>query len=118
LTDVQQFIDMVKAIVAVPNAVNSHCHCSQTPFNGPTIQAPSSTLTVEHLEQLILKLIQAKPVPNSAEPPETVQSDALEDAEPKHEIHRASKLEFKVVNELYVTNGNCNMAKLTVTQLG
>ena len=68
LTDVQQFIDMVKAIVTmdnVPNGLNPHCHCSKTPFNSPAIQTSSPPVTREDLKQLLLEAIQeeAQPAP-------------------------------------------------------
>ncbi len=74
---------------------------------------------LECLEQLLLKLIQAmSKSPDSAKAPEAIKLDAQEDAQAETEIVRASKLEFKMVNEVYIPNGNCNMAKLTMTQLG
>ena len=93
---------MVKAIVAVQIPTTTpHCCCSHTP---PESQTSSPPLTLEHLEQLFLKLIQTKSTPDSAGPPKAVKSNDLEDAEPKKEIARASKLEFKTVNEVYVSN--------------
>jgi hypothetical protein len=60
LTDFEQFIDTVKAIVAmdnVPNGLNLHCHCSKTPFNSPDIQTSSPSVTREDLKQLLLEVI-------------------------------------------------------------
>jgi hypothetical protein len=102
LTDVQQFIDMVKAVVAMhncPNRLNSHCHCSQTPFNSPAIQTSSPPVTQEDLKQLLLEVIQAK-----SESPEAVKPDAQENAQVETEIFPGLKVEFKTVNEVYVSN--------------
>jgi hypothetical protein len=62
--------------------------------------APQATpLTIEHLERLLVKLIEAK----SEDPSDDSKPDAKPgDAEAK--IARASKLEFKTVNEVYVFN--------------
>jgi hypothetical protein len=120
LNDAQQFIDLVKAIVTmytVPNGRNPHCHCSQTPLNSPVTKTSSASLTFEGFEQLFLKLIQEKTellAQTKAEEPS--KPDASEQA--KTEIFRASKLDFTTVNEVYVPNEKCNMAKLTATQLG
>jgi hypothetical protein len=117
LTDVQHFIDMVKAIVAmqnVPNGLNPYCHCSQTPSNNPTIQIPSPPVTWEDLKQLLLEAIQGKSNPQSSA--KAAKDDKLEYVKPEKEIARASKLEFKTVNEVYVSNTS-EMMKLTVSQL-
>jgi hypothetical protein len=53
-------------------------------------------MTREDLKQLLLEVIQAK-----SNPPEAVKLDAQED---KTKIIRALKLEFKTVNEVYVSN--------------
>src|SRR5438270_5254708 len=89
---------MVQAIVATTTPHNTRSH---TPPEGPTPQISSTPLTVEHLEQLIEKLIQAKfKSPDSAS--DDAESDTPGDAQPK--VVRASKLEFKTVNEVYVSN--------------
>ena len=96
LADVQHFIDMVKAIVAmdnVPNGLNRHCHCSKTPFNSPAIQASSPLVTREDLKQRLLEVIQAK-----SKSPKDVKLDAQEETDTG--IIRALKLEFKTVNEV------------------
>jgi hypothetical protein len=111
---------MLSALVAMQIASTTpaqHCPCSHTPLESPTLQASSSLLTLEHLEQLFLRAIQATPKSlDSAEASEAGEPDAQEDS--KAEVARASKLEFKTVNEVYILNGNCNVAKLTVSQLG
>ena len=99
LNDAQQFIDLVKAVVTMhtmPNGLN------QTPLNSPTLQVSSPPVTLEHLKQLFLEVIQATSKPQIS--PKAVKSDAKGGAEPKEEIARASKLEFKTVNEVYVSN--------------
>jgi hypothetical protein len=103
LSDVQQFIEMVKAVVAMQNTPTAHaplCPCSHLPGESPIPQTPSPPVTLEHLEQLLLKLIQSK---DSAEASDEAKPGAKPgDTQPK--IARASKLEFKTVNEVYVSN--------------
>jgi len=96
LNDAHQFIDMVKAVVAMQIA-SSHCVCSDPSVKSPILQTPSPPVTLEHLEQLFLKLIQSKD-----EASDDAKSDAKPGDQPK--IARASKLEFKTVNEVYVFN--------------
>ena len=102
------------AMQNVPNSLNPHCHCSQTPSNSPTIQVPSPPVTWEDLKQLLLEAIQGKSNPQSSA--KAAKDDKPEGAKPKKRIARASKLEFKTVNEVYVSNAN-KMIKLTVSQL-
>jgi hypothetical protein len=64
---------------------------------------------VEHLEQLISKIIKAK-LPTSARKSEDPKPVALGDNEPEDIVAKASqyqssRLEFKTVDELYVSNG-------------
>jgi hypothetical protein len=56
-------------------------------------------VTLEDLKQLFLEVIQA-----TSKPLESVKLDAKEDAQAETEIVQALKLEFKTVNEVYVTN--------------
>jgi hypothetical protein len=98
LDDAHQFIDMVKAIVAM-QAASPHCAYSDPSVKSPILQTPSPPITLEHLEQLFLKLIQSK---DSAEASDDAKSDAKPGDQPK--IARASKLEFKTVNEVYIFN--------------
>jgi hypothetical protein len=117
LTDVQQFIDMVKAIVTmdnVPNGLNLHCHCSKTPFNSPAIQTSSPPVTQEDLKQLLLEAIQGKFNPQDSV--KAAKDNKLGDVKPKKEIAQASKLEFKTINKVYVSNIS-KMIKLTMSQL-
>jgi hypothetical protein len=98
----QQFIDLVKAIVTmhtVPNSLSPRCQCSQTPLNSPALQTSSPTVTLEDLKQLFLEVIQA-----TSKPPKAVKLDAKEDAQAETEIVQALKLEFKTVNEVYVSS--------------
>ena len=83
-------------------------------MNSPALQTSSPPVTWEDLKQLLLKAIQGKSNPqNSAK---AARDDKLEDVKPKREIAQASKLEFKTVNEVYVSNTS-KMIKLTVSQL-
>jgi hypothetical protein len=93
-----QFIDVLKAIVdmqiasAPAPAPAPKCACSHTSAESQTVQT-AQPLTVDHLEQLISKLIDAK-----SKPPKPSK-----DAKPGDpQIARASKLEFKTVIEVYV----------------
>ena len=90
---------MVKAVVAMQiasTAPSLHCVCLDPSVKSPT---PSPPVTLEHLEQLFLKVIQSK---DSAEASDSAKSNAKPGDQPK--IARASKLEFKTVNEVYVFN--------------
>jgi len=116
LDDAKEFFDLVKGIAAmhnIPNGVNPHCHCSQAPLNSPAPQTSSPPVTREDLKQL-LEAIQGKSTwQDSAK---AAKDNKTEDVKPKKEIARASKLEFKTVNEVYVSNTS-KMIKLTVSQL-
>ena len=97
LNNAQQFIEMVKAVVAMeaaPTTLASKCTCSHTPPKSPNPQECPRPLTVDDLERLILKLIEAK----SAKPtsPGETQSEDV--------VAQASRLEYKTVNEVYVSN--------------
>jgi hypothetical protein len=62
-------------------------------------------VTFEHLKQLLLEAIEAKnKSPRLVDAPESVTTDDSEDAESEKERVRASKLGFKLVNEVYVAN--------------
>jgi hypothetical protein len=75
----------------------TNCTCSHTSAESQTLQASAQPLTVEHLEQLISKLIDAKSKPPKA-------SKDAKPGDPQPETARASKLEFKTVIEVYVSN--------------
>ncbi|KUJ06192.1 uncharacterized protein LY89DRAFT_712694 [Mollisia scopiformis] len=100
LNNAQQFIDMVKAVVAMQIALPPvpKCACSHTP-DTPTLQGFTQPLTVEDLEQSIAKTIEAKLSTSAgkSEDPKPVPAGAqLEDVAAK-----ASRLEFKTVDELW-----------------
>ncbi len=83
-------------------ALNPDYPCSCQLLGNSAIQSSSTPLTLAHLEQLFLKLIEAtSKSPDSANASEAVKSEAGDD---KAEPARASKLEFKMVNEMYVPN--------------
>lgn len=69
--------------------------------NSPALQDPSAALTVQDLGQLLLKLIDVIKSPGSTNAAEPEKPDTLE-AKTEIEILRASALEFKTVNEVYV----------------
>jgi len=91
--DPYQFVEMVKAIASIdtPHNTCSHAPEGTTPHTTP--------LTMEHLEKLIEKLMQAKPQDSASK---EAKSTASGDAKPKEA--RASKLAFKAVNEMYVSS--------------
>jgi hypothetical protein len=97
-----QFIDVLKAIVdmqiasAPTPAPAPKCACSHTSAESQTVQT-AQPLTVDHLEQLISKLMNAK-----SKPPKP--SKDAKPGDPQPEIARASKLEFKTVIEVYVSD--------------
>jgi hypothetical protein len=91
LSNVHQFIDMVRAVVAMEIASNPNRTSENT-----SPQASTQPLTSQDLEQLILKLIDAK-----SEPPKSSEGPKP-DAHP--EVARASKPEHKTVTEVYASN--------------
>jgi hypothetical protein len=93
---------MVKAAVASPTLHNT---CSHTLLEGPTPRTFSTLLTMEHLEKLVKKLIQA--TKNQFSASDNAKSDALGDA--KLNRARASKLAFKIVNKVYVFKLSINL---------
>jgi hypothetical protein len=97
-----EIIEIVKAVVSMGIAPPSQCPCSHTPPNTPNVQTSSPTLTLEHLEQLLLKLIGAmSKSPDSVEV-EAPKPDVSGNTQPKTALVRASKLEIKIVDEVYV----------------
>jgi hypothetical protein len=86
---------MVKAVVAmeIASTPTPKCSCS----NAYSENAPSQPLTYQDLEQLILKLIDAKSKP--LKPSEGAKPDAHPEAA------RAFKLKHKTVTEVYASNG-------------
>ena len=97
---------MVKAVVASPTLHN-------TLLEGPTPRTSSTPLTMEHLEKLVEKLIQATKDPSTAS--NDTKSNAIGDAKPNGA--RASKLAFKMVNEVYVFKLSINLTQLTIYYL-
>ncbi|KAG4427614.1 hypothetical protein IFR05_016902 [Cadophora sp. M221] len=95
-SNAHQFIDVLKAIVdmQIASAPAPKCACFHTSAESQTFQASAQPLTVDHLEQLISKLIDAK-----SKPPEA--SKDAKPGDPQPETARASKLEFKTVNEVW-----------------
>jgi hypothetical protein len=90
---------MVKAIVAmqIASTPSPKCTCSDAPSGHAHPRASTQPLTFQDLEQLILKLTDAK-----TKPPKSSEGAKL-DAHP--EATRASKLEHKTVTEVYVSSG-------------
>ena len=117
LSNAQEFIDMVKAVVAMQIASSPapKCTCSHTPpgdpseatstdlcpptphHTFPTTQPSAHIVTIEHVQQFfdILKSLSAKQGPP---PPPGKPSKATGDVPSA----RASRLEFKTVHEVCV----------------
>ena len=114
LNNAQQFIEMVSAIVAMQIASPpvSKCTCSHAPLENPTFQASAQPLTLENLEQLLLKLTGAKSADSDGES-EDSESTTSEDTQPEDVVAPGSRLEFKTVNEVYVSN--CVQVPVTLT---
>ncbi|KAE8440392.1 hypothetical protein EG329_008168 [Mollisiaceae sp. DMI_Dod_QoI] len=91
LNNVPQFIDMVKAVVAMQIAL---------PAEAPALQASAQPLTVEYLEQLIAKIAEVKltTLAGKSEDPKPI---ATGDKQPEDVAAEASRLEFKTVDELW-----------------
>jgi hypothetical protein len=84
----------------VQPSVSLQCSCSDPLVKSPILQTLSPPVTLKDLEQLFLKLIQSKDSAGASDGAKP--DDKPGDAEPKRA--RASKLEFKTVNEVYVFN--------------
>ena len=110
----QQFIDMVKAVVDmhIASPPVSKCTCSHTAGETPTLQGSAQPLTSEHLEQLVLKLLEGK-VPGSTRKSEDTQALAPEANQPEDVAAQASKLEFETVDEVYVSRCFTSSSQLT-----
>jgi hypothetical protein len=139
LSNAQQLVEMAKAIVAtetVSTSSASKLPCSYTPPESPNIQSSARLFTFKDLEQLFLKLIEKKS-PDPAELPNSLDQALMKltqvlekvdatnkpkDAIPKATKHaeaekqkfRASKLEYKLVDEVYV---NFSAATILLTFL-
>jgi hypothetical protein len=95
---------MANAIAAMkmaPTTPSSHFSSSETLLRNPP-PTPEASI-VEHLEQLISKIIKAK-LPTSAGKSKDPKPVAPGDNKPEDMAAKASRLEFKTVNELYVSN--------------
>ncbi len=69
------------------------------------MQITTPPVTHEYLKQLFVESIQTiSKLHDSVETSEVAESDTEGDDEPKDKIARASQLEFKTVNEVYVSN--------------
>ncbi|KAG4428231.1 hypothetical protein IFR05_016287 [Cadophora sp. M221] len=102
LSSAQQFIEIVSTIVAMQMASSpaSKRTCSHVPPENPTFQASERPLTLEHLEELLLKLVRAKST-ESAGKSEDSESTTSEDTQQEDVVAPASRLEFKTVYEVW-----------------
>jgi hypothetical protein len=119
LNDVHQLIDMVQTIMTMKAASSTptpYCTRCHTPLDDPNSQVSSAAPTHDALEQLSLRLIETmSKLPGSAEVTESVKFDAPGDDQLKPGIVRASKLEFRIVNEVYVSNIKSKKPQLTTS---
>jgi len=105
-------LDLSQAIMdmQMPSGHAPKCMCSHTPPDGPSEAAstdicpptpchtPSQIVTTEHVQQFLGIL---KSLSTNQGPPPPPAKPSGESGEPKA---RASRLEFKTVNEVYVLN--------------
>jgi hypothetical protein len=83
-------------------ALNPDCPCSCRLLRNPAVQSSSQPVTLEDLRHLLLEVIQGtSKSPDSAKTPEVVKPEA---GDGRAEPARATKLEFKTVNEMYIPN--------------
>jgi hypothetical protein len=88
----------MEPMIALP-IPRSPCRQSYTPPDSPRVTAHSEAITVTDLKQVLVELIQ--------EAQETDRQGALEPTKPESVEHdqpkvRASKLAYKVVDEMFV----------------
>jgi hypothetical protein len=105
LNSVQQFIDMVQAVVAMKpaSAPATKCRCSHTSLDCPDLDSPhpstpAKPITVQDLEHLFLKLFD-KRAEDNAQVSDNPKLDSPDDTRSKEVVARASVLAFKEVDE-------------------
>jgi hypothetical protein len=96
LNNAHQFIDMVKVVIVIEITSTPKYAYSDAASENAHPQVSTQPLIFQDLEQLILKLIDAK-----SKPPK-VSEGAKPDTHP--EAARASKLEHKTVTKVYTSN--------------
>jgi len=89
-------------VMAASTLPAKQCCCSNTPPESPDLQASSLLVGFENLEQVLLRAIEA--ASKSRDSSSTAEPDTPEDAQAETEIFPGLKVEFKMVNEVYVVN--------------
>jgi hypothetical protein len=108
-----QATEMANAIAAMkitPTTLSSHFSSSETLLGNPPPSPEASV--VEHLEQLISTIIEAK-LSTSAGKSEDPKPVAPGDNKPEDVAAEASRLEFKTVDEMYVSSSVQALSQLT-----
>lgn len=78
------------------------CGSPQTPLSSPVIP-PSDPVTVLHLAELLKDVLKAaKATPSATDTPKATEPQAADSSQPQEPRARASKVEYKTVDEMYV----------------
>jgi len=86
-----------------PTAASSSFTPAHTPPNSPRLPPSSRTVTIDEMKNLFLEVLQE--VRASPAPAATTEHEAATDVQPEAPKARASLLEFKEVNEVFVSSG-------------
>jgi hypothetical protein len=82
------------------NAASPFRHAN-TPPSSPCLQATPQLVTLEALQDVLVKIVQeAQKLPASADGPKATTADAPQNIGSGRQRDRASKLEFKTVDEV------------------
>jgi hypothetical protein len=81
---------------------------SHTPPSSPVLESvePTVTFAVKDLTHALVKALKSHGVITSTKAPVPAESRSKEHVESKKEIRRASKLEFQIIDEMYVTKSS------------
>lgn len=93
--------EKVKPTDMIPSTPRSPCLRSYTPPDSPRLTPSSQVVTVELLGQVLVKLIQAAQKADTIDRSEDAKPGAAENTEIGESKTRASKMEYKTVNEMY-----------------
>jgi hypothetical protein len=96
-----EIVNTIAAIKMAPTTLLSHFSSSETLLGNPPPSPEASV--IEYLEQLISKIIKVK-LSTSAGKSEDPNPVAPGDNKPEDVAAEASRLEFKTVNEMYVSS--------------
>jgi hypothetical protein len=102
--------NVIAAIKITPTTLSSHFSSSETLLGNP-LPSPETSV-IEYLKQLISKIIKAKLL-TSAGKSEDPKPVTPRDNKPEDIATEASRLEFKTVNEIYVSSSIQALSQLT-----